>query len=65
MVWQHWNDDGRLLRQPKRIEFYNDTPKLKVVAFANNASDGAKAKAMGAHYVPTVGTDFRGPADSP
>ncbi len=64
MVWEHWsNKGGNDMKQSQRATYYNDLANLSLSTHANNSSDGALARAMGASYVKTVGPHFRGPGE--
>jgi Domain of unknown function (DUF4157) len=63
-VADHWNtESGNNMNQSGRKAFYNDTADLRLTAWKNNSSDGAKAAAEGLRYLPDVGPKFRGPDD--
>jgi len=64
-VVDHWNSQGNELRQAPRADYFNLTSNMRLVAHRNNSSDGAMARNLGLRYLPTVGTDFRGPDDNP
>lgn len=59
---EHWNSIGHDDIQPNRLDFFNETSNMRLVAHKNNSTDGGKTKE---EFQDEVGPRFRGPKDNP
>jgi Domain of unknown function (DUF4157) len=61
-VVDHWNEKGRKIQQPARLDFYSDVTDMEIQPASENKSGGSDVEVG---YKFDVTKDFRGPNDNP